>query len=172
GEADLRHLLVLGNHPFRQLLPQLPGSVPAINVAHGRRRLERAPAGNLDGVAARAVRLQERLALRFPVGGERGSRPTSREQQAGADASDRHERFSCYEVLPPAARSTRMGSRAALTSSSRPVGVTWGAERRSSGVARASSAMACIARMKASSVGLLSVSVGSIMRASRTISGK
>src|SRR5581483_6665410 len=50
GEADLRHLLVLGNHPFRQLLPQLPGSVPAINVAHGRRRLERAPAGNLDGV--------------------------------------------------------------------------------------------------------------------------
>jgi hypothetical protein len=65
----------------------------------------------------------------------------------------------CHDRHPPAQRSMRTNWRAALTSSSRPVGVIWGAERKSSGFERAS-VIPSIARTKASSVGLVSVLVG------------
>jgi len=61
---------------------------------------------------------------------------------------------------------------AASTSSTRPTGVMCGASWSRSGFSCASRAIALSALAKASSVSLLSVSVGSIISASGTISGK
>jgi hypothetical protein len=64
------------------------------------------------------------------------------------------------------------GDFAARTSSSRRTGLWWGASFSSSGVSAASRAIASIASQNASRVSFVSVSVGSIIRASGTISGK
>src|SRR5690606_8289270 len=64
------------------------------------------------------------------------------------------------------------GFRAAVTSSRRFTTVVWGASWTRSGLSSASRAIWIIASMNRSRVSLLSVSVGSIMRHSSTISGK
>ena len=64
------------------------------------------------------------------------------------------------------------GSFAARTSSSRFTGRWCGASFSSSGSSAASRAIASIASQKASSVSFASVSVGSIISASGTMSGK
>src|SRR5215468_569921 len=69
-------------------------------------------------------------------------------------------------------RSESTSSRAAFTSSSRLTGARCGAPLTRAGSLCASCAILFIASMKASSVGLDSVSVGSIIKASGTISGK
>ena len=65
-----------------------------------------------------------------------------------------------------------LGSFTAFTSSRRRMGVLWGADFTIWGSALASSAMRIITSMKASSVSLLSVSVGSIISASWNRRGK
>src|SRR5438552_2012118 len=69
-------------------------------------------------------------------------------------------------------RQRRSSWRAARTSSSRPTGALCGAVLTSSGSFAISSTICSTAPTKASSVALDSVSVGSIMRASGTMSGK
>jgi molybdate transport system substrate-binding protein len=68
-----------------------------------------------------------------------------------------------------ATRQLRTGSRAARTSSTRPTAVLWGADLRTSG---SSCTMRARASAKASRVAFVSVSVGSIIRASSTRCGK
>jgi len=71
-----------------------------------------------------------------------------------------------------AGRHRSTGRRAARVSSSRATRVLWGASRTVAGSVRASSAMRSIAFANSSSVSRVSVSVGSIMSAPLTTSGK
>src|SRR4029077_203862 len=80
---------------------------------------------------------------------------------------------STQDVLAdPGGRQRSTGRRAARVSSRRVTLVRWGAVRTVWGSLRASSAMASMAATNSSSVALLSASVGSIMIAPRTTSGK
>jgi len=88
--------------------------------------------------------------------------------------SSRRFYFTIYPftLYPSGSQQHSTNSRAAFTSSMRPNGVLCGAECNSSGLFLASSAILMSASAKASRVSLFSVSVGSIISASWTMSGK
>src|SRR6266550_5560350 len=97
------------------------------------------------------------------------------DDRAAARSADRHAEGQEALTGAPFAtggRQRRSSWRAALTSSSRPTGALCGAVLTSSGSFAISSTICSTAATKASRLALDSVSVGSIMSASGTISGK